>query len=68
MPGSQVSEGPSIGGKIEPTLGLQEAKTPLPYLRSRNALKIILDLDENFGRPKVPKGPGWIPLYGASGK
>lgn len=69
MPGSKKSEGPSLGGKIEPTLGLQEAKTPLPYLRSRNALKIILDLDENFGKPKFPEGPAWIPLKsGANGK
>ncbi|MCJ1342198.1 mitochondrial aspartate-glutamate transporter agc1 [Peltigera leucophlebia] len=69
MPGSNTSEGPSLGGKIEPTLGLQEAKTPLPYLRSRNALKIILDLDENFGKPKFPEGPAWIPLKsGANGK
>ena len=35
------------------------------YLRSRNALKIILDLDENFGRPKIPMGRGWVPLAGA---
>lgn len=64
LPGSET-EGPSIAGSAEPALGLQEAKAPLPYLRSRNALKIILDLDENFGRPKVPMGPGWIPLSGS---
>lgn len=63
MPGSE-SEGPSIGGHAEPAVGLQEAKAPLTYLRSRNALKIILDLDENFGRPKFPTGKGWIPLSG----
>ncbi|KAK4698090.1 hypothetical protein P7C71_g56, partial [Lecanoromycetidae sp. Uapishka_2] len=61
MPGSS-NEGPSPGGHAEPAIGLQEAKAPLPYLRSRNALKIILDLDENFGRPKVPTGKGWVPL------
>jgi len=61
MPGT-ASEGPS--GHVEPALGLQEAKAPLPYLRSRNALKIILDLDENFGRPKIPSGKGWLPLSG----
>lgn len=47
-------------------MGLEEAKAPLPYLRSRNALKVILDLDENFGRPKLPadaKFPG-IPGFG----
>ncbi|KAL9125316.1 MAG: hypothetical protein Q9217_005462 [Psora testacea] len=65
MPGSGGSEGPS--GHVEPALGLQEAKAPLPYLRSRNALKIILDLDENFGRPKMPNGKGWLPLSGMRG-
>lgn len=65
MPGRDADEGPLVGGRTEPTLGLQETKTPLPYLRSRNALKIILDLDENFGRPRVPNGgAGWIPLSG----
>ena len=33
---------------------LQESQGPLTYLRSKNALKIILDLDENFGRIKTP--------------
>ena len=63
MPGSQ-SEGPSVGGHAQPALGLQEAKAPLPYLRSRNALKIILDLDSGFGRPKMPAGKGWVSLLG----
>ena len=62
LPGSGGDEGPT--GHVEPALGLKEAKAPLPYLRSRNALKIILDLDENFGKPKVPAGKGWIPLSG----
>jgi len=51
-------------GSVEPALGLQEAKAPLPYLRSRNALKIILDLDLGFGRMKrPPEGvgkAGWL--------
>ncbi len=66
MPGSTQHEGQPIaaGGYTEPAMGLQEARGPLPYLRSRNALKIILDLDENFGRPKVPFGRGWVPLQG----
>jgi len=61
MPGT-AAEGPSIGsdaGRLGK--GLQEQRAPMPYLRSRNALKIILDLDENFGRPKVGK-PGWVGL------
>lgn len=30
-----------------------------PFARSRNALKIILDLDEDFGITKVPNEEGW---------
>ncbi|KAL7271273.1 mitochondrial aspartate-glutamate transporter agc1 [Rhizina undulata] len=39
-----------------PALPLRESKSSLPHLRSRNAMKIILVyLDENFGRPKLPQ-------------
>ena len=65
MPGEQTAEkelGPR--GTVEPATGLQEAKAPLPYLRSRNALKIILDLDLGFGKPKVPEGKAWLGLAG----
>lgn len=59
---------PELGprGSIEPATGLQEAKAPLPYLRSRNALKIILDLDTGFGRPKLPEGKTFtgVPGFG----
>ena len=69
MPGSEEEAGGrAMAGYVEPGVGLQETKAPLPYLRSRNALKIILDLDENFGRPKVPAGKGWVPLPGFGGK
>ena len=44
----------SMTGSFQPGIGLPSAQAPLPYLRSRNALKIILDLDEDFGRPKYP--------------
>ena len=49
FPGSE-QDVPGTAGKMEPGVGLKEAKAPLPYLRSRNALKILLDLDVNFGR------------------
>ena len=69
MPGSgEEAERPTVGGTMEPTIGLQEAKAPLPYLRSRNALKIILDLDENFGKPHPQKVAGWLSLSPLSGK
>ena len=62
MPGS----GQTDSSSLEPSVGLEEAKAPLPYLRSRNALKVILDLDENFGRPKLPKDAKFtgIPGFG----
>ena len=68
MPGSSEDVGKAIGGHVEPTIGLQEARAPLPYLRSRNALKIILDLDENFGKPNPQKVKGWLALSPLSGK
>ncbi|KJZ80534.1 hypothetical protein HIM_00384 [Hirsutella minnesotensis 3608] len=33
-----------------------------PFARSRNALKIILDLDEDFGKIKMPNEKGWRTL------
>ena len=33
-----------------------------PSARSRNALKVILDLDEDFGRIKLPNEKGWRSL------
>ncbi|PLB46010.1 mitochondrial carrier protein [Aspergillus steynii IBT 23096] len=46
-------------GQIEPGVGLQTAKAPLPYLRSRNALKLILDIDENIGHTSIPQADKW---------
>lgn len=57
MPGAHGDETPS--GNVEPGLGLTEAKAPLPYLRSRNALKLILDLDQNIGRVQIPRAENW---------
>ena len=60
LPGSEEAEAQkSLVGRMEPGVGLREAKAPLPYLRSRNALKILLDLDENFGKIRVPEGKSW---------
>lgn len=57
MPGSEADEshgGPS--GHAEPAVGLDGTKAPLPYVRGRNALKIIMDLDQNWGLVKMPQG------------
>lgn len=37
-------------------------RNSLSYLRSRNALKIILDLDEGFGRVRIPGQKAWMDL------
>lgn len=62
MPGSEEAA-PALGGRLEPGIGLREARAPLPYIRSRNALKILLDMDPAFGKSRaVPKGvetKGW---------
>lgn len=57
MPGSEAAVSPT--GSLEPGVGLQAANAALPYLRSRNSLKLILDIDENFGRVKIPQGEKW---------
>jgi solute carrier family 25 aspartate/glutamate transporter 12/13 len=57
MPGSEQEVSPT--GQVEPGVGLQGAKAPLPYLRSRNALKLILDVDQNIGRVQVPLPESW---------
>jgi solute carrier family 25 aspartate/glutamate transporter 12/13 len=50
--------------QIERIAGLQEAKSPLPFLRSRNALKVILDLDLGFGRYKPAEHSGGLFGFG----
>ena len=63
MPGSEEAElQKNLSSRVEPGVGLREATSPLPYLRSRNALKLILDLDNNFGKIKVPQGKSWLGL------
>ncbi|KAK5171728.1 mitochondrial aspartate-glutamate transporter agc1 [Saxophila tyrrhenica] len=50
LPGESKMEEPTppVGA------GLPGAQSPLPFVRSRNALKIILDLDLGFGRLRKP--------------
>ncbi|EMR68621.1 hypothetical protein MGN70_002267 [Eutypa lata] len=49
---------------------LPEKDVASPHARSRNALKIILDVDENFGRVKLPNQKEWksIPGFLGGGK
>ena len=41
-------------GRHDGATTLQESKGPLTYIRSKNSLKTIFDVDPNFGRMKVP--------------
>lgn len=50
MPGSaDTHHGIAPGEEVQPS------STPLPFLRSRNAMRLLLDLDQNFGLLKLPK-------------
>lgn len=63
LPGSQKEAAgiPHVGVKSVAG-GLPEQAGPLAHLRSRNALKIILDLDEDFGKVKIPNEKSWRSL------
>lgn len=60
LPGSEKADIPHVGTSAAGGLPGQEG--PLGYLRSRNALKIILDLDQSFGTYKGPNKEGWKAL------
>ena len=60
---SKKAELRSMASRAE--LRSEQAQTP--FARSRNALKIILDLDEDFGKVKLPDGKGWQVLPRAMG-
>jgi solute carrier family 25 (mitochondrial aspartate/glutamate transporter), member 12/13 len=66
MPGgSSQSDSKAV---TPPSASVQAAKVPLPYLRSRDALKLILDLDQNFGKRALPEGSKWVGLPGFGAK
>ncbi len=62
MPGAEKEPVPHVGVSSAQQGGLPGQEGPLSYLRSRNALKIILDLDEEFGRRKMPGKEAWKSL------
>lgn len=49
---------------------IKEKDLASPHARSRNALKMILDLDENFGRVRLPEHQTWktLPKFLGGGK
>ncbi|KAF8452981.1 mitochondrial carrier protein [Terfezia claveryi] len=65
MPGAGKKETAvteTIRGKSGLSFGEQDK--PLGYLRSRNALKIILDMNDNFAKPKYLGNSHWSALSG----
>jgi len=71
MPGDKSdSPGAVLPGSLGSTTNLNQDTAPLPFIRSRNALKIILDLDLGFGRSNLPDArtiASWTNL-GSGGK
>ncbi|KAF7550915.1 hypothetical protein G7046_g7863 [Stylonectria norvegica] len=65
MPGSLAREHrmqqTAVADAVETLKGAGSLDTS-PFARSRNALKIILDLDEDFGKVKLPNEKGWRSL------
>ena len=59
----------SVAGVADAIHTLQEKEKDVasPHARSRNALKIILDLDENFGRVPLAGDQAWKKIPGILG-
>ncbi|KAK0639029.1 mitochondrial carrier domain-containing protein [Cercophora newfieldiana] len=56
---------PEKAGMAEVMTSLKEKVSDSPFTRSRNALKMLLDLDEHFGRSTLgPNEKGWKVLPG----
>ncbi|KAK4041814.1 mitochondrial carrier domain-containing protein [Parachaetomium inaequale] len=67
FPGKQA-EAKVAAGVAEAVSQFKEKAVDSPFYRSRNALKILLDLDEHFGRtPLGPNARGWKVLPGWMG-
>ncbi len=60
MPGAEKKEAPGAHVGVAGAVGaVRGQEGPLSYLRSRNALKIILDVDAGFGRVRGGDGEVW---------
>ncbi|KAK3373926.1 mitochondrial carrier domain-containing protein [Lasiosphaeria ovina] len=61
-PGGAKSEAKlgGSGGVVDVAAAMKDKTPDTPFVRSRNALKILLDLDENLGRTTLgPNEKGW---------
>ncbi|KAK5993249.1 Electrogenic aspartate/glutamate antiporter SLC25A12 [Cladobotryum mycophilum] len=67
LPGSSQQERTHVGVSDALATIKSGSLDSSPFARSRNALKIILDLDEDFGKIKLPNEQGWRSLPKAMG-
>ena len=67
FPGKSTEAGKMGTGISEAGSTVKGSMDTSPSVRSRNALKVILDLDEDFGRIKMPNEKGWRSLPRAMG-
>ncbi|OAA51969.1 Mitochondrial carrier domain protein [Metarhizium rileyi] len=67
MPGGKKEEKMAGVSEVMSTVTKSQSLDTSPFARSRNALKIILDLDEDFGRSKIPDANSWKSLPKAMG-
>ena len=63
----KATQGQSHTGVADAMSTLKDKIDSSPFARSRNALKIILDLDEDFGKIRLPDQKGWKTLPGLMG-
>lgn len=68
-PGTMPESSKVPAGVASAVSSLQEKLDTSPFARSRNALKIILDIDEDFGKVKMPNQETWktLPAFMQSG-
>jgi solute carrier family 25 (mitochondrial aspartate/glutamate transporter), member 12/13 len=59
FPGSQAGQKVHTGVADAVSALKERAEFETPFTRSRNALKIVLDLDEDFGKASNPNESGW---------
>jgi solute carrier family 25 (mitochondrial aspartate/glutamate transporter), member 12/13 len=45
----EAAQKSDIVGALEPGVGLRAASAPLPFIHARNSVKILMDMDKNFG-------------------
>lgn len=69
FPGSSKAEAVHTGvaDAMSSLKDKMSSEVQTPFTRSRNALKIILDLDEDFGKLKLPDQKGWQSLPSTMG-